>query len=662
MRFVNVGIVAHVDAGKTSLTERLLFESGVVTNLGRVDRGTTVTDSMALERQRGMTIRSGIVCFPLHDLTVNLIDTPGHSDFVAEVERAVRVLDAAVLVISAVEGIQARTRVLLRLLDRIGLPTIVFINKVDRRGADPTAVLQALADLRQRIVEVSVSVEPGGPAARVCPADVADPWRVAQLVDLLAAHRPELLARYIADTAPSPDELEAELIRQFGQGLVWPVYVGSALRGSGITEFTDGLYRLLAPLTSADELGELKGHVFKVDRGRAGERIAYARIYGGRLASRDQVRWFRRDSAGNVRREGRVSNVEIFRYGSTTAELAAPAGSIAVMRGLADIRIGDQLGTEQGLSDARLFPPPALEVVAQVDPAHRQQVYSSLRELAELDPFIGVSQDPDTAELRLQLYGEVQKEILCALVLDQTGLTVQFEESTPLYVEKPTGTGRGLEQIRSDMSDAFWATVGLTIEPAKNGHGNEFRLAVELGSLPLAFHRAIEESALETLQQGIHGWPVIDCLITLTQTGYASPISAAGDFRSATPLVVAAALTQAGTQVCEPFHAFDLDLPANSLDRTLEALARARAVTREVTTRGSGWLTVHGLIPAASAHRLQRQLPDLTRGEGSFIAEFDGFRPVSGTPPPRYRQGANPFDRSQYMLHKRRTLRNDAGA
>ncbi|HEX4698745.1 MAG TPA: GTP-binding protein, partial [Actinomycetes bacterium] len=320
---LNLGIVAHVDAGKTTLTERLLFETGVSTHVGRVDHGDTVTDSDAVERARGITIRSAVVAFTIGDTRVNLIDTPGHSDFVAEVERALAVLDGAVLVVSAVEGVQAQTRALIRILERLRIPFLVFANKIDRTGADVDATMAALREaLTGDAVALTRPVGLGSRSATVEPVEEDGGADVLEdLVARLAEHDDEVLRGYV-DGAQPPAWRDASgaLARLTASGTMHPVYVGSALTGVGVGGVIDGLTRYL-PATPAPADGPLHASVFKIDRDRAGRQVAVARIFSGTLRTRDNVVVHRRSRAGTVvERPGRTTAVRPYARGGVTAD------------------------------------------------------------------------------------------------------------------------------------------------------------------------------------------------------------------------------------------------------------------------------------------------------------------------------------------------------
>lgn len=649
MHLLNLGILAHVDAGKTSLTERLLHTAGVIDELGSVDDGNTRTDTLALERQRGITIKSAVVSFPLDGVTVNLIDTPGHPDFIAEVERVLGVLDGAVLVVSAVEGVQAQTRVLMRTLRRLRIPTLVFVNKIDRRGARDEAVLDALARRLTR------SMVPMGAAARLGTRDARFvPGLGRAALDVLAEHDEELLAAYVEDTV-SYDLLRAALVTRTRQALVHPVYFGSAVTGAGVPELVTGIEELL-PVADGDPAGPLSATVFKVERGPAGEKIAYARVFSGTLRARDRIPF------GDGREEGKVTAVSVFDHGTDAREGEVPAGRIGRLWGLGGVRIGDAIGAPRTVYEHH-FAPPTLETVVVPGPGmDRRSLHVALTQLAEQDPLIDVRHDEVRRETSVSLYGEVQKEVVQATLADEYGLDVGFRETTTICVERPVGTGAAVEFNKKD-ANPFLATVGLRVEAAPVGSGTDFRLEVELGSMPYAFFKAVEDTVRETLAQGLHGWQVTDCTVTMTHSGYSprqshahqgfdkSMSSTGADFRGLTPLVLVEALRRAGTRVYEPMHRFRLQAPADTLGALLPVLARLGAVPQTTATHGRAGV-LEGAVPAARVHELEQRLPGLTRGEGELESAFDHYAPVSrGAVPQRPRTDHNPLNRKEYLLN-----------
>ncbi|MFC5805223.1 GTP-binding protein [Streptomyces formicae] len=659
MRTLNLGILAHVDAGKTSLTERLLHAAGVIDEIGSVDDGNTQTDSLALERQRGITIKSAVVSFAIGDLTVNLIDTPGHPDFIAEVERALSVLDGAVLVVSAVEGVQAQTRVLMRTLRRLGIPTLVFVNKIDRAGAGYADVLRGISErLASSAVAMGSAGGLGTPGARFTPFTAADTAFTARLADVLSTHDDAFLAAYLDDEAAfSYRGLRGELAAQTAQALVHPVFFGSAMTGAGVDALADGIRELL-PAAGGDAGGPVSGTVFKVERGPAGEKIAYVRMYSGTVRTRDRLR-LRDDD------EAKVTAISVFDRGPDARHDAVAAGQIARVWGLGDIRIGDPVGAERKTDPERHhFALPTLEtVVVPLRPGDRAALHTALTQLAEQDPLIGLRQDDIRREVSVSLYGEVQKEVIQATLANDFAVDVTFRETTTVCIERPVGSGAAVEFKEQKATNPFLATVGLRVDPAPPGAGVAFRLGVELGSMPYAFFKATEESVRETLQQGLHGWQIPDCTVTLTHSGYyprqshahavfdKSMSSTAGDFRGLAPLVLTDALREAGTRVHEPLHRFRLEAPADTLGAVLSALARHRAVPLTTEARGTAY-ALEGEIPAVRIHGLEQQLPGLTRGEGVLECAFERYAPVAdGSVPSRPRTDHNPLDRKEYLLH-----------
>ncbi|MFE9451006.1 GTP-binding protein [Streptomyces sp. NPDC006739] len=662
MHLLNLGILAHVDAGKTSLTERLLHTAGVTDEIGSVDAGSTRTDTLALERQRGITIKSAVVSFPLDGVTVNLIDTPGHPDFIAEVERVLGVLDGAVLVVSAVEGVQAQTRVLMRTLRRLRIPTLVFVNKIDRRGARDQDVLRSMA---RRLTAALVPM--GAPAGLGTRAARFVPGLGPSALDPLTANDDDLLSAYVEDTVRD-DRLHTALADQTRRALVHPVYFGSAITGAGVPELITGIERLL-PTAGGDPHGPLAGTVFKVERGPAGEKVAYARVFSGTLRTRDRVRF------GDRGQEGKVTALSVFDHGTDVREDSTGAGRIARVWGLGGIRIGDALGAPRSdgaaepprgrvprTSYQHHFAPPTLETVVVPGPGtDRRSLHLALTQLAEQDPLIGVRHDERRRETSVSLYGEVQKEVVQATLADEYGLDVTFRETTTLCVERPEGSGAAVEFNKKD-ANPFLATVGLRVDPAPVGSGVDFHLEVELGSMPYAFFKAVEDTVRETLGQGLHGWQVVDCAVTMTHSGYSprqshahqgfdkSMSSTGADFRGLTPLVLIEALRRARTRVYEPMHHFRVEAPADALGALLPVLARLEAVPRTTTAQGP-LCVLEGAVPAARVHELEQRLPGLTRGEGELETAFDHYAPVvRATVPDRPRTDHNPLDRKEYLL------------
>jgi ribosomal protection tetracycline resistance protein len=606
-RTLNLGILAHVDAGKTTLTERLLYETGVITEPGSVDAGTTQTDTLALERERGITIKSAVASFALGDLHVTLIDTPGHPDFIAEVKRVLRVLDGAILVVSAVEGVQPQTRILFRALQRLRIPTLFFLNKTDRTGADPHRVIR---EIRGRLT------------THVIPMN--DPAESLAELDETA------LAAYVeggVSTALVRTTLAAH-------SDLHPAYAGSAITGEGLPALMDGITAFLPP-ADGDVDARPYGSVFKIERAPNGEKIAYARLFSGTVRVRDKLR------------VGRDAEDKVTRIASSDGSRELTAGGVARLWGLHAAQVGDRIG-EPGADEVHKdFPPPTLESVIVTRDEDRERLRAALDQLAEQDPLIDVRQDEAKRELSVSLYGDVQKEVIQATLASDYGLDVEFRETTPIYIERPVSTREAVELMHTE-SNPYLATIGLRIAPALDRSGVVFRLDVSTLTIPLYIYKTREQFAermaeyvRDALREGLYGWQVTDCVVTMTRCVYAIPDgppsrrgrSTAADFRKLTPLVVRQALDAAGAVVCEPVVRAHLEAPAATVGALLAAVGRlagtveAPSVTRDLAT-------VETTIPAARAQDLLRELPGLTHGEGVLESEFAGHRAVHGPPYP----------------------------
>lgn len=624
MQTLNIGILAHVDAGKTSLTERLLFDHGAVDRLGSVDGGDTRTDDGAIERQRGITIRSAVAAFTAHGTQINLIDTPGHSDFIAEVERALEVLDGAVLVLSAVEGVQAQTRVLMRTLRRLRLPTLVFVNKIDRAGARADGLL---ADIRRRltphVVPLTRVTGIGTPGARVAPNPLTQ-----QAAETLAEVDTDILAAVVDGPAPTPDTLRAVLAARTADGSAHPVYFGSALGGQGVAELVEGLVRLVpepgrgpAPEPEAPAGAAPRGTVFAVRPGPGGERTAYLRLYDGEVTQRQRLTFLRREADGRTTEvPGRANRLEVIgRPGPLTG------GNIATLTGISGLRVGDRLGE---LGDrAPQFAPPTLETLARARrPEQAARLRSALLALADQDPLLHARPAPDGATALL-LYGEVQLEVVAATLAQDFGIEADFEPGRVRLLERPAGTGEAWEERPWLDHTRYWATVGLRVEPGPHGSGGVFTYETELGALPRAFHQAIEDTVHSTLLSGPHGWAVTDYRVTLIRSGFAPPLSTAADFRGLTPIVLRRALARAGTRVYEPYHAFETEVPPDALAPVTAQLVSAGAEFKETTGESTVWV-ITGELPARHVREVELRLPGLTHGEGVWWSRPSGDRPL----------------------------------
>ena len=663
MRTLNLGILAHVDAGKTTLSERLLFTAGAIDHLGSVDAGTTQTDSLELERERGITIRSAVASFLVGDLAVNLVDTPGHPDFIAEVERVLGVLDGAVLVVSAVEGVQPQTPLLFRALRRLGVPTLIFVNKIDRAGADDRRVLEAVARrLSAALVPMATVMDAGRRTVSVHSFTANDAPHVAGLTEVLAEHDEAILRAFVNDQAAlAYPRLRRKLAEQTRRGFVHPVFFGSAAHGMGVEDLLAGIAELLSD-GHGDPGAPVSGRVFKIERTPAGERVAYARLFAGTLRARQRVH------IGGGAAE-KATSIRVFAAAGAPRRDVLMAGEMATIRGLGPVGVGDAIGDPPpGEEVAARFPRPALEAVVDArSPGQQGSLRAALAQLAEQDPLIDVRQDDHRHEIAVSLYGEVQKEVIQATLERDYGIVAVFRETTTVCIERPARAGEGDEVIRAGThsnitgrssarsTNPFTATLTLRIEPAPAGSGIEFRTDVDVRLVPLYLFKSVETFVTqmeayvhEALEEGPHGWQVTDCRVTMTDCGYTSPSTSAADFRRLTQLVLAEALDRAETWVCEPLANLSLEVPASTAQGVLATLGRLGGrVTGQVS--GNALTRASAVLPVTRVRALQHQLPGLSMGEGILETRPGGYQPIGENPPTRPRSGPSPLDRDAWL-------------
>lgn len=577
MSFLNLGILAHVDAGKTSLTERLLFDAGVIDRLGSVDSGDTSTDTLDQERRRGITIRSAVATFTINALTVNLIDTPGHPDFIAEVERALRVLDGAILVVSAVEGVQAQTRILLNTLRRMRVPTLVFVNKTDRAGADPDRVLRDIPDAIATWVDYA---------------------------EALAERDEQALAAFATDQPTPPGTLE----RLTASAEVLPAFRGSAITGDGIPALTRAIAELL-PSAVGNATAPLRATAFKVEA----DRTALIRVHDGTLRVRD-----------------RIGDEQVVAIDSGDRDCIA-AGDIGRVRGLRSIRVGDALGGGDHLP--AVFPPPTHEsTIKPADPRRRADLHRALSTLAEQDPLIDLRLDPGSGELSVRLYGEVQKEVIRDTLAEDFGIDVHFGDTVTLLREKPAGSATvGLDLWQ--RGNPYSAGLHLLVEP---GDGIDVRLTAPARNIPLRlyhsaaeFRDALDGYARASLSRGgVRRWDVDGICITITDCGWFPPVTTAAHFRRLLHELLHRALTETGTIMCEPVHDIQVTCPADTSSAVLSSAARSNTTIAGISINGPTAI-IDGAIPAARLRGFEVSLPGLTRGEARYEVGAIDWRPVT---------------------------------
>ena len=584
-----LGLLAHVDAGKTTLSEALLYHAGALRRLGRVDHADAFLDTDAQERERGITIFSKQARFSWKELDVTLLDTPGHVDFSAETERTMAVLDCAVLLIGGAEGVQGHTRTLWRLLERHGVPTFLFINKMDLPGADKGAILE---ELRKRL----------SPAC----ADFSDRGWMEQ-----AATESEAALDSYLSSGTIPPETVRELI---GERKLFPCLFGSALRLEGIGELLDALADYVPRPVRPTETG---ARIYKISRDPQGTRLTWLKVTGGTLSARQ--------SLSGVGPDGRAWEEKIHQirlYSGDKYELAetAPGGTACAVTGLNTPRAGDALGA------AALSPPPVLESVftwrvntGDTDPF---TVLQKLRLLEEEDPQLRLSWNGTLREIRVHLMGSVQLEILRRLAKDRFGLELDFDQGSILYRETIVAPAEGVghyEPLR------HYAEVHLILTPLERGRGLVFDSTCSTDDLDLNWQRLILTHLAEKEHLGVlTGSPITDMRITLAAGRAHLKHTEGGDFRQATYRAVRQGLMSAESILLEPWYDVRIELPAAFVGRAMTDLRRMGGSFEPPETEGDE-AVLTGTAPVAEMGDYQRELTAYTRGLGRLTCTLRGY-------------------------------------
>lgn len=673
-RLRNIGVIAHIDAGKTTLTDRILFHTGRTHRLGSVDGGTTVTDWMDQERERGITIVAAAISTQWRGCAINLIDTPGHIDFTAEVQRSLRVLDGAIVAFDAVAGVQPQSETVWRQADRYRVPRLCFINKMDRVGADfaravdsirrrlgaPVAVLQLPLGSEREFAGVidllSMSAlirdDPAG-ALRVTAIPVGDREAASAartaLVECICEADDALFAAYVADAVPSADELRAALRRATLAGRLFPVYCGAALRDIGVEPLLDGVVDFLpAPadlggtvatradgspagasvMLPPDSGGAPVALVFKQVNDPYVGHLTYLRVYAGTLRTGLSLL---NPRTGKHERIGRLLRM----YANHREDVAAlAAGDIGAVLGLHGVATGDTLCAAEHpvVLEAISFPEPVIR--ASVEPrvgGEQEQLASALRRLTDEDPTLRLDSDDESGRLVVAGMGELHLEVLRERLKREFGIATSMGRPQVTYRETVTRAVRGIEGrcIKQTGGHGQYGHVVIDLEPGAAGSGVRFESAVSGGSVPRQFFPAVEQGARDAASAGpLGGHVVTDMRVRLTG-GSTHPVDASElAFRTAAANAVASALRQGKPVLLEPVFRFEVLLPAEYVGSVLGQLVQRRAAIAGVESRPGEVDAIVGRVPLAEMFGYVTELRSATQGRGQFTMEFDRYEAV----------------------------------
>lgn len=632
----NIGIFAHVDAGKTTLSEQLLLKAGAIRALGSVDSGTAHTDTLPVEQRRGISVRAACVRLNWKGETVNLIDTPGHTDFSAEIERSLWALDGAVIVVSGAEGVQPQIELLFEALRAQDMPVFFFINKMDREGADAG---RAAAQIRRRLSEK---------AALLTETD--------KLLEIVCDADDGLMERYLTEGGVPEAEVLARLPLLAKQGALFPVLTGSALRGQGVESVLDGILDYL-PAPDASQTA-LCGVAFAAEQDRLLGRGLWVRLYGGRLENRTALTLPGRiDPLTGEKTEVQCKITQIRDVNGADAGCLR-AGEIGVVYGLGPVKVGQIIG------DASLLPrkvqPGALRAplttvrVEAEDPQKQKALAAACEVLSDEDPLLQTRFARETGELRIDAMGAIQLEILQDALKTRFGIDARFTNPTVIYRETIAREAEGF--CAYTMPKPCWAILQFLIKPAPRGSGVRFHSEVPGRDILPRYQHQVEQALPLALAQGRLGWQVTDVDITLIGGNHHLIHTHPLDFIVATPWAIQDGLRRGGSVLLEPILEMLLRVPPELAGRIMSDVNAMRGEVKEIKTEDD-FAAVTAWVPAAESMDYPARLAQLTGGRGGMRVKLRGYGDcpleLGATAP---RRGVDPLDTSKYILAARSAL------
>ncbi len=602
-----LGILAHVDAGKTTLSEALLHITGAVRKAGRVDHKDAFLDTNEMEKERGITIFSKQARFTSvrgeQQRSYTLLDTPGHVDFSTEMERVLGVLDCAVLVISAADGVNGQVRVLWRLLDHYRVPTCIFVNKMDQDGADRAALL---ASIRKELGTRCVDVMPGS-------GTLADQLESGDVQEEIAVCDDALLDAYLEGEPVSISQMR----RLTAERKLFPVLFGAALREQGVPELLECLDTLLQPPVYGDTFG---AKVFKITRD-GGARLTWMKLTGGRLSVKTPLAECT-DEKGNPEK---VEQIRFYSGNKFETRQEAAAGEVCAVTGLTGTRVGQGIGAEAGGTEELLQP--VLRCAVILPPGEDLfKAYRSLRTLEEEDPTLHLNYDEEKKEITAQIMGQVQKEILQRMIRERLGLRVSFGDPSIIYKET---IARAVEGVGHFEPLRHYAEVHLLLEPGLPGSGLVFENRCRADVLAVNWQRLIMTHLEEKRHRGVlTGAEITDMKISLLTGRAHLKHTEGGDFRQATYRAVRQGLMMTESVLLEPFYSFRMEIPQESLGRALTDLQQMGANFTQPDLE-DGRSVITGSAPVSRIANYAEQLAAYTRGEGQITCTLKGYEPCT---------------------------------
>lgn len=639
----NVGILAHIDAGKTTLSEQFLYKSNVLKELGSVDKGTTYTDNLEIERKRGISVKSSEANFIWKNTEINIIDTPGHIDFSPEVERAIRVLDCAILLVSAPDGVKPQTEIYFKALRDMNIPTVIFINKIDRMCFDMDKTLD---NIKQKLTKDIVPIQTFKDS-KLNFILSNDNKEIDNFIENLAENDDEILEKYLNNSL-SMDFLKSKLKTLINECKIYPVLFGSALKGIGINELLDFMVDFIDDKhTDNDELSAI---VYKIRHDKTKGKSVYLRIFSGEIKSKDLVHNFTRDVFE------KVNQIKKLKFQKEIDCNKIESGNMAYVYGFNKAKVGDIIGSDKNVPKLCAIREPLL--IVRVIPNCKGDDFKlrdALFELQEEDPFLNVEWIEDKKEINIRIMGMMQTEVLENILKDRFNLSVSFGKPDVIYKETPKKSGIGFASYT--MPKPCWAVVKFQIEPLESGKGVIYETKVRTEYIKLKYQKEVEKQIPITLKQGLYGWEVTDLKITLVDGEDHVMHSNPGDFLIATAMGIMNGLSNVGTCLLEPILDFKISIQEELAGKVLNDILKMRGkiLNNESYNKIS---ILEGEVPVSEFLDYPINLGIMSKGKAIVNTKFKKYDKLPfELGKTKERIGVNPLDRAKYILYARNAIK-----
>ncbi len=647
-KIINIGILAHVDAGKTTLTESLLYLGGEIKAIGDVDKGNAQTDFLDIEKERGISVRSASSTFYWKDVQINLIDTPGHIDFSAEVERSLRILDAAILVVSAVEGVQAHTENICLALKEHQIPTIVFINKLDRVGADTEkAIREIKKDLELAVFPMQKTENEGEKDVSIIELWDEDIITESQ-IETIANTNDSILEKYVEEKELSYNELNTQLQKASKTAQIVPLLMGIAKTQLGVENLLDNIITYL-PFAKGDVENDFSAVVFRIDYDKKHGKVFGIRVFDGKLKAKDIV------FNASQEKEEKVHLLKRYNAGSFEDAKLVEAGDIAAVCGLNNTKLGDVLGNADKIpSQVKLNSPLLTVQIKALEEKDYANLAAALLILSEEDPELQFEWLKEDKELHIKIMGWIQIQVLEQILFQRFGIEAKCDNPTVIYKETPIKKAEGY--ARYWMPKPCWAIIKFLIEPGETGSGVVYTSKISVDKIHKKYQNEVERSISNALKQGIKGWEVTDIKITLIDGEDHEVHSRPGDFIIATPMAMMNGLENTGTKFLEPYIWFQIKATEDLLGAITSDIIQMRGSFESPLIENES-VVLEGVVPVASSMDFPVRLSSRSGGKAKIKTRFHSYKECQDEfGVIQEYKGISPLDEAKYILKARKAL------